>query len=175
MTIQNHVLSVLVQNHHGVLSRISGMFAARGFNIDSLTVGPTHDPAISRMTVALKGDSAIIDQLEKQLNKVTEVIVVKQLSQSAAFVDRELVLVKVKATAEKRSEIMEIINIFRAKTVDITPTTMTIEVTGTQDKLNTMLSMVESYGILEIARTGIVGLMRGPEGMHANALAEQKH
>ncbi|MDX1971894.1 MAG: acetolactate synthase small subunit [Candidatus Sumerlaeia bacterium] len=173
--MQNHVLSVLVQNHHGVLSRISGMFAARGFNIDSLTVGPTHDPAISRMTVALKGDSAIIDQLEKQLNKVTEVIVVKQLSQSAAFVDRELVLVKVKATAEKRSEIMEIINIFRAKTVDITPTTMTIEVTGTQDKLNTMLSMVESYGILEIARTGIVGLMRGPEGMHANALAEQKH
>jgi acetolactate synthase-1/3 small subunit len=175
MTIQNHVLSVLVQNHHGVLSRISGMFAARGFNIDSLTVGPTHDPAISRMTVALKGDSAIIDQLENQLNKVTEVIVVKQLSQSAAFVDRELVLVKVKATAEKRSEIMEIINIFRAKTVDITPTTMTIEVTGTQDKLNTMLSMVESYGILEIARTGIVGLMRGPDGMHVGALAEQKH
>lgn len=166
-TTQTHVLSVLVQNHHGVLSRISGMFAARGFNIDSLTVGPTHDPSISRMTVSLVGDAAIINQLEKQLEKVTEVITVKQLSQTGNYVDRELVLVKVQASAARRTELLEIVNIFRAKTVDITATSVTIEVTGSQDKIKTLLSMVEPFGILEIARTGRAGLMRGAEGLHA--------
>lgn len=166
-TNQTHVLSVLVQNHHGVLSRISGMFAARGFNIDSLTVGPTHDPSISRMTVSLQGDSNIINQLEKQLEKVTEVITVKQLTQSGNYVDRELVLVKVQAPAARRTEILEIVNIFRAKTVDITATSMTIEVTGTQEKIQTLLDMVTPFGILEIARTGRAGLMRGAEGLHA--------
>lgn len=170
---QSHVLSVLVQNDHGVLSRISGLFAARGFNIDSLTVGETHDPRISRMTLAVHGDAMIIDQIEKQLNKVLEVITVKNLTSDVnSFIDRELILVKVEADKENRSEVLEIVNVFDAKTVDITTETVTIQITGNQDKLKTFMGMLDPYGILEVARTGRVGMLRGSIGLHAEALSE---
>lgn len=164
-----HVISVLVENQFGVLARISSLFAARGFNISSLAVGETHDPTVSRITLVVYGEARIIEQIQKQLNKLVEVIKVVNLTETGEFVDRELVLVKVQAPAgPKRSEIIELANLFKARTLDITPETLTMEVVGAEEKLATFLGMLEPFGILELGRTGRVALMRGPTGLHSS-------
>ena len=146
-----HTISVLVENHSGVLSRISGLFSRRGFNIESLAVGPTNDESISRITIVADGDEHTVEQIEKQLNKLIE------------FVARELMIVKVSAPADKRSEIMTIAEITGAKVMDITLTTMTLEICDRYDRLERFEKVIEPYGILEMARTGTVAVERGAE------------
>ncbi|HID10834.1 MAG TPA: acetolactate synthase small subunit [Candidatus Latescibacteria bacterium] len=154
-----HTIAALVENRFGVLARIAGLFSARGFNIDSLTVGETEDPTISRMTIVVEGDDRVLEQVMKQLNKLVDVIKVSDIS-SQKFVDRELVLIKVNAPRSRRSEIMEIAEVFRAKIVDISPNTLTIEATGNEDKINAIIGMLKPFGIKELARTGRVAMLR---------------
>jgi len=157
--MKKHTISALVENHFGVLARIAGLFSSRGFNIDSLSVGETEDPTISRMTIVVKGDDRILEQVTKQLNRLVDVIKVIDLT-SQDFVNRELILIKVNATRTSRSEIMELVDVFRAKVVDISPSTVTIEVTGDESKINAIIGMLQPFGIQEIARTGKVALLR---------------
>lgn len=157
--MKKHTISALVENHFGVLARISGLFSSRGFNIDSLSVGETEDPTISRMTIVVQGDDRILEQVTKQLNRLVDVIKVIDLT-SQDFVNRELVLVKVNSTRTSRSEIMELVDVFRAKVVDISPSTMTIEATGDESKINAIIGMLKPFGIQEIGRTGKVALLR---------------
>lgn len=154
-----HTISVLVENRPGVLARIAGLFSGRGFNIDSLSVGETHDPTVSRMTIVVKGDDTILEQVNKQLNKLIDVIKVQDFADKE-FVDRELVLVKVKASGHTRTEIMQIVDIFRAKIVDVGHNTMTIELTGSDNKVDAFIDLIKLYGIKEMARTGKVALSR---------------
>ncbi|MBR5271659.1 MAG: acetolactate synthase small subunit [Clostridia bacterium] len=158
--MEKYTVSVLVENHAGVLSRVVGMFSRRGFNIDSLSVGTTVDENISRITIEVIGDSQIVEQVSKQLSKIIEVIKVKTLKDSE-MVKRGLLLCKVKTTAKTRGEIMEITNVFRAKVVDISQTTITVEMTGSSQKLEAFLEMIKPYGIEEISRTGMTALERG--------------
>ncbi len=158
--MEKYTLSVLVENNAGVLSRVVGLFSRRGFNIHSLSVGPTSDELISRITIEVKGDEKLIEQISKQLFKIMEVIKIKTLKESDS-VKRGLVLVKIKATPKTRSEIIEIINVFRAKVVDISSSTLMAELTGNDNKINAFIDMVEQYGIEEIARTGLTALERG--------------
>ncbi|MDR0909546.1 MAG: acetolactate synthase small subunit [Spirochaetaceae bacterium] len=155
-----HIIAVLVENRAGTLSRVSGLFSRRGYNIDSLTVGVTEDPSISRMTIAVSGDNAILEQIVKQVEKLVDVIAVRQLSDSSS-VRRELMLVKVKASEVERPQVIEIAGIFRARTIDVSPETLTIEATGDKEKLEGLLTMLRPYGIMELARTGLVALERG--------------
>lgn len=157
-----HTISVLVENHSGVLSRISGLFSRRGFNIESLAVGPTNDESISRITIVADGDEHTVEQIEKQLNKLIEVIKVKTFGRDE-FVARELMIVKINAPADKRSEIMTIAEITGAKVVDITLSTMTLEICDRYDRLRSFENVIEPYGILEMARTGTVAVERGAE------------
>jgi len=156
---KRHTISILVENKFGAFTRIAGLFAAKGYNIDSLSVGPTEDESISRMTVVTRGDDQIIEQIIKQLNKVIDTIKVVDLTFDS-FVDRELVLVKVSSNAETRPEIMQIAEIFRAKVVDISPRTLTLEATGSQQKVDAIIKMLKPYAIRELARTGRVALKR---------------
>lgn len=158
--MKKYVLSVLVRNSFGVLSRVSGLFSRRGFNIDSLTVGKTQDEKISRMTISIVGDDDDLDQVIKQLNKLEDVIRIIN-TRSFDTVYRELVLIKVKATANERSAINEIVKIFRCKIVDIAKESLSIELTGDESKINALIDLVRDYGIKEIARTGITALERG--------------
>ena len=155
--MERYTLSVLVENNPGVLSRVVGLFSRRGFNIHSLSVGTTQDPQVSRITIE---DAQIVEQVSKQLSKIMEVIKIKTLRDSE-IVKRGLSLVKVKVTPKTRSEVIEITNVFRAKIVDISPNTLTIELTGHNTKLNAFIDLVEPYGIEEIARTGMTALERG--------------
>jgi len=157
--MKRHTISVLVENHPGVLARIAGLFSGRGFNIESLSVGETEDPTASRMTVVVRGDDLILEQVTKQLNKLVDVIKVSDLTKEQ-FIERELVLVKVSADGKSRSEILQICDIFRARIVDVAPTTVTIEVTGTEDKIDALVNMLKPFGIREMARTGSVALTR---------------
>ena len=157
-----HTISVLVENHFGVLTRVAGLFSARGFNIDSLAVGETHDPSISRMTIVVQGDDRIVEQIVKQLDKLIDVIKVDDLSDDDV-IDRELVLVKVNADANGRNDIMQIVNTFRAKVVDVNPQTITIEVIGGESKIDAMLDLLGPFGIRETARTGLIALARRKE------------
>ncbi len=154
------VLSILVNNTSGVLSRVAGLFSRRGYNIDSLTVGETENPAFSRMTVSVTGDDMVLEQIEKQVNKLEDVKSVKQLTGEAS-VCRELILVKVVADREARPAINAIVDIFRAKIVDVADTSMMIELTGNQAKLDAFIQLIEGYEIRELVRTGISGLARG--------------
>lgn len=154
------VLSILIDNKPGALSRVVGLFSRRGYNIDSLTVGETENPAVSRMTVAVTGDGIILDQIEKQISKLENVIEVKELTGDAS-VCRELILVKVAAAQEARPSINAIVEIFRAKIVDVASDTMMIELTGNQAKLNAFTKLLDGYEIKELVRTGITGLARG--------------
>lgn len=154
-----HTISVLVENHFGVLARVAGLFSARGFNIDSLAVGETHDPTVSRMTIVVHGDDRIVEQIIKQLNKLIDVIKVEDLSQGE-IIDRELVLVKVKADTAVRNEVMQIVNTFRAKIVDVNPESLAIEVTGGESKIDAMLELLAPFQILETVRTGLIALAR---------------
>jgi acetolactate synthase-1/3 small subunit len=155
-----HTISVLVENRFGVLARIAGLFAGRGFNIKSLAVGETEDRTTSRMTIVAEGDDKIIEQIKKQLNKLIDVIKISDLSEKTS-VFRELALIKVNVAGTKKIEIMQIVEVFRAKIVDISHETMMIEVTGTGDKINALIDLLRPYGIVELARTGRIALQRG--------------
>lgn len=154
-----HVLGVLVENHPGVLSKVSGLFSRRGFNIYSLAVGMTEDPTISRMTIVVEGDQYIVDQVAKQLNKLIDVIKVSNIGDDS--VSRELALIKVRATSKTRHEIIEIANIFRAQVVDIAKDYLTIEITGDSEKITALVDMLKDYGIEEMVRTGAIAIDRG--------------
>jgi acetolactate synthase I/III small subunit len=154
-----HTLSVLVENKFGVLTRISGLFSGRGFNIETLNVAPTQDPTTSRMTIVTVGDDSVLEQITKQLNKLIEVIKVQDFHEGE-FVDRELVLLKVGADAKNRSEVMQICDIFRAKIVDVAHKTLTIEMTGGESKVTAFLELMTPFGIRDITRTGKVAMPR---------------
>ena len=154
------VFSIMVENEAGVLSRVAGLFSRRGYNIDSLTVGVTQNPAISRMTVAVTGDDDVLEQIQKQVAKLVDVKQITELPAEAA-VCRELILVKVEAEAAQRQQVIAVADIFRAKIVDVATESMIIELTGNQTKLNAFIELLNGFKITELARTGITGLARG--------------
>ncbi len=158
--MNRHVLSVLVENQSGVLSRVSGLFSRRGYNIDSLSVGETEDPKVSRMTIVVRGDDYILEQIKKQLNKLIDVIKIVELSPGQSVL-RELALIKVKSTMETRASIIEIVSIFRANIVDVANDTLTVEMTGDESKIEAFINLMDSYGIAEIVRTGLTAIERG--------------
>jgi acetolactate synthase I/III small subunit len=155
-----HVLSALVQNQPGVLAHISGMLASRGFNIDSLAVGETETPHLSRMTFVVHGDDQELEQVRKQLDKIVTVVKVNDIS-GEDFVERDLMLIKVKASAQQRTEIVLLVEMFRGKVVDIGADTMMLEISGTERKIESFIELMRPYGILELARTGRIALVRG--------------
>lgn len=155
-----HTISVLVENKSGVLARIATLFAARGFNIDSLAVGETEDPAISRMTIMVKGDESVLEQVTKQLNKLVDVIKVNDFSE-VDYVERGLAMVKISVNKTNRSEVMQMVNIFRTRIVDVSQDSIIVEVTGDEDKIEAFIKMVMPFGIKEVCRTGEVALARG--------------
>jgi acetolactate synthase-1/3 small subunit len=157
-----HTLSVLVENRFGVLARVAGMFSGRGFNIDTLNVAPTLDPSMSRMTIVVRGDDKILDQVTKQTEKLVDVIKVEDFHDDE-FVDRELVLMRVTVTPETRSEVLQICDVFRAKIVDVRLDKLVIEITGTEGKMTKFISLMQHFGISEITRTGKVALSRTSE------------
>ncbi len=154
-----HTISVLVENKFGVLARVAGMFSGRGFNIDTLNVAPTHDPELSRITAVLKGDDAALDMVTKQVSKLVNVVKVVDFKEGEA-VQRELVLAKVRADARVRSEIMQICDIFRAKIVNVAPDAVIVEITGDEGKVGAFIGLIEPFGIVELARTGMLALTR---------------
>jgi len=162
MTEDKHVLSILVDNQPGVLSRIAGLFSGRGYNIESLCVAETMDPSVSRFTIVTKANAPLVEQINKQLNKIINVIKVNELTGSP-FVERELILIKVKAKPESRAEILRIVDIFRGKVVDVGQDHYTIEVTGDEGKVAAILTLLKPIGIKEIARTGAIALYREPK------------
>ncbi|GAB3564245.1 acetolactate synthase small subunit [Amycolatopsis endophytica] len=163
-----HTLSVLVENVPGVLARVAGLFSRRGFNIESLAVGPTENPEVSRMTIVVAVEELPLEQVTKQLNKLVNVIKIVELEPAVA-VQRELLLVKVRADATVRSQVLETVQLFRAKVVDVSPEALTIEATGTGDKLSALLRMLEPYGVREIVQSGMVAVGRGPRSITASA------
>jgi acetolactate synthase-1/3 small subunit len=148
-----------MENTFGVLTRVAGMFSGRGYNIDSLNVAPTHDPEVSRMTIVTRGDDATVEQIVRQLNKLVNVLDVTNF-RDYEYIGRELVLVKVKVDGKRRSEVMQITDIFRTKIVDVQPKSMTIEVTGNETKVTKFIELMENFGVLELTRTGKVALSR---------------
>jgi acetolactate synthase-1/3 small subunit len=158
-----HTLSVLVENKPGVLARVSGLVSRRGYNIESLAVGPTEYPTMSRITLAVTVDDQVLEQITKQLNKLIEVLKIVELEENS--VRRELILVKVRATAETRGQLIEIIGLFGGKVVDVTAEILTVEAVGKPEKLAAMLSLLEPYGIRELVQSGLVALGRGNRSM----------
>ena len=154
-----HTISVLVENKFGVLTRIAGLFSGRGYNIDTLNVGPTHDPNTSRMTIVTRGDDATVEQIVKQLNKLVDILQVRDFREGE-YVDRELVLIKVTVNSQTRAEVMQITDIFRAKIVDVQPASLTIEITGDESKAEKFIELMKTFGVLELTRTGKVALPR---------------
>lgn len=154
------VFSLLVDNNPGVLSRISGLFSRRGYNVDSITAGVTADPRFTRITIVASGDELILSQIEKQVRKLEDVREIKVLKPDES-VCRELIMVKIKADAEQRADVVSVADIFRAKIVDVEKESLTIELTGAQSKLDAFLNLLDGYEILELARTGLTGLSRG--------------
>ncbi|EPR31611.1 acetolactate synthase, small subunit [Alkalidesulfovibrio alkalitolerans DSM 16529] len=159
MNDKRHVLSILVENEPGVLSRVAGLFSGRGFNIESLNVGPTLDKGVSVMTITTVGDDVIIEQIVKQLRKLVMTIKVVDLTEHKS-VEREMVLIKVNAEDSRRAEILRIVDIFRCKVVDVSPDELTVEATGDQGKIKAIINMLTRFGVKEIARTGTVALKR---------------
>ncbi len=155
-----HVISAIVENKPGVLAHIAGLFAGRGFNIDSLAVGETEDPMRSRMTVVARGDDAVLEQIRKQLGKIIDVIKVVDFS-GADTVERDLMLIKVAASPDRRGEVFEIVEVFRGKVVDIGPKHLTLEVSGPEKKIEAFIDLVKPYGVKELVRTGRIALARG--------------
>ena len=166
--MSQHTLSVLVENVPGVLARVSGLFSRRSFNIESLAVGPTEHPEISRMTIVVSVSEQPLEQVTKQLNKLVNVIKIVELEPDSA-VRRELLMVKVRADASVRSQVLETVQLFRAKVVDVSPEALTIEVTGDGDKLDALLRMLEPYGIREMVQSGSIAIGRGPKSITAAA------
>ncbi len=155
-----HIISVLVENRVGVLSHVAGLFSSRGYNIASVAVAETHEPTVSRMTIVVDADEKILEQIMKQLRKLIDVVKVQDVT-GEDFIDRELVLVKVSAKPGQRSEIMQVADAFRARTVDVNPRSLTIEITGNQAKISAMLELLREFGIKEIVRTGRIAMSRG--------------
>lgn len=155
-----HTISVLLQNKPGVLSRVTGLFSGRGFNIESLCVAETLDPNVSCLTVVSKGDEAIIEQITKQLNKLIDVIKVTEITTDKEFVEREMVLIRVKADAQTRAEVLRIIDIFRGKVVDVSARSYALEITGSASKIEAVLDILRPIGIKEIIRTGMIAMGR---------------
>jgi len=154
-----HTISVLVENKFGALTRIAGLFSGRGYNIDTLNVAPTQDPSASRMTIVTRGDDATLEQIVKQLNKLVDVLKVIDFREGE-YVDRELILVKVSVDSKSRAEVMQITDIFRAKIVDVQPKNVTIEITGSEDKVEKFIDLMKAFGILDLTRTGKVAMPR---------------
>ena len=154
-----HTISVVVENKFGALTRIAGLFSGRGYNIDTLNVGPTQDPKTSRMTIVTRGDDATLEQIVKQLNKLADVMHVQDFREDE-YIDRELVLVKVAVDSSTRAEVMQITDIFRAKIVDVQPKTLTIEITGDESKIEKFLALMKTFGVIDVNRTGKVAMPR---------------
>ncbi len=167
--MSRHTLSVLVENKPGVLARIAGLFSRRGFNIDSLAVGPTEHDDVSRMTIVVNVEELPLEQVTKQLNKLIEVIKIVEL-EPAVSVQRELLLVKVGADVQSRSHVLETVQLFRAKVVDVSPDAVTIEATGNSDKLEALLHVLEPFGIRELVQSGMVAMGRGPRSITDRSL-----
>ncbi len=157
-----HTLSVLLQNKPGALSRVTGLFSGRGFNIESLCVAETLDPKVSCMTLVTRGDDAIVEQITKQLHKLIDVIKVSDISEGE-YVEREMVLIRVKAEANTRAEVLRVIDIFRGKVVDVSPTSYTVEITGSASKIKAVVDILRPIGIKEIVRTGTIAMARAPK------------
>ncbi len=155
-----HTISVLVENEFGVLTRVAGLFSGRGFNIESLSVAPTLDPSVSRMTIVTRGDDRILEQINKQLNKLIDTIKVTDFT-GQDYVEREMALIKVSAEEETRAEVLRIVDIFRAKVIDVTPRSYTLEVTGAPSKLDAVIDLLKPMGIKELVRSGPVVMGRG--------------
>ncbi len=160
-----HIISILIENEAGALSRVAGLFSARGYNIESLTVAPTEDPSLSRMTLVTRGSDDIIEQITKQLNKLVDVVKLIDLAESA-HIERELMMVKVKTSETTRAEIKRIADIFRGRIIDVTPSTFVIEMTGTSDKLDALVKAIDETSIIEVVRSGATGISRGEKGLH---------
>ena len=157
-----HIISILLENEAGALSRVAGLFSARGYNIESLNVAPTEDPSLSRMTLVTRGDASIIEQITKQLHKLIDVIKVTDISEGE-FVEREMVLLRVKAEANTRAEVLRVIDIFRGKVVDVSPTSYSVEITGPESKIQAVVDILRPIGIKEIIRTGTIAMARAPK------------
>jgi acetolactate synthase I/III small subunit len=157
--LMRHTISVLVENKFGVLARVAGMFSGRGFNIDSLNVAPTNDPSASRMTIVVRGDDTVLEQVTKQLNKLVDVIEIQDF-RDGDYVDRELVMLRVNADSDNRPEVMQICDIFRAKIVDVQPKRLAIEITGNESKISKFLKLMENFGVSDLTRTGKVAMAR---------------
>ncbi len=164
---ERYTLSVLVENHAGVLSKVTGLFSRRGFNIHSLAVGITQDPTVSRITIEVNGDAQVVEQVSKQLGKLVDVIKIKTLHDED-IVKRGLVLLKVRTTPKTRSEIIEIVNVYRASVIDMSGTTITIEITGRNRKIDSFIELMSGFGIEEISRTGMTALERGSNTLKVN-------
>ena len=160
--VQRHVITALVQNRPGVLAHVAGMFAARGFNIDSLVVGRTENADLSRMTIVVIADDRVLDQVRKQLAKIIEVVKVRDFME-VDYVERDLMLIRVNAPAAKRTEVVELVGLFRGRVVDVAPASLLVELAGTEDKLEAFIDLVRPYGIVELARTGVIAMPRGKQ------------
>mgnify|MGYP006276814055 FL=1 len=160
-----HIISILIENESGALSRVAGLFSARGYNIESLTVAPTEDPSLSRMTLVTRGNNEIIEQITKQLNKLIDVVKLIDLAESS-HIERELMLVKIRTTTESREEVKRMVDIFRGKIIDVTPNSYVIEMTGQSNKLDAFIHGFETDSIIEVVRSGPTGISRGEKGLH---------
>lgn len=160
-----HIISVLLENEAGALSRVSNLFSARGFNIESLSVAPTEDSTLSRMTLVTRGSDAVIEQITKQLNKLVDVVKLLDLTEGE-HVEREMMMVKVRTTASNRDEVKRLSDIFRGRILDVTGKTYTIEVTGTSSKLDAFIEALDKKDIIETVRSGVTGIARGEKGLH---------
>ncbi len=159
-----HIISILMENESGALSRVSGLFTARGYNIESLTVAPTQDPSLSRMTLVTRGSDEIVEQITKQLNKLIDVVKLVDLSEGS-HLEREMMMIKVRAERTQREEIKRLVDIFRGKIIDVTDTSYIIELTGAGCKLDAFIEAVDDESIVEVVRTGPSGIGRGPKGL----------
>jgi acetolactate synthase I/III small subunit len=160
-----HIISILIENESGALSRVAGLFSARGYNIESLTVAPTEDPSLSRMTLVTSGSDQIIEQITKQLNKLIDVVKLIDLAESA-HIERELMLIKIRTTEKNRAEVRSMAEIFRGRVLDISPETYVIEMTGPSEKLDAFIAANDPDSIIEVVRSGATGISRGEKGLH---------
>ncbi len=160
-----HIISILMENESGALSRVAGLFSARGYNIESLTVAPTEDPSLSRMTLVTSGSENVIEQITKQLNKLIDVVKLIDLAESA-HIERELMLIKIKTSDHTRAEVRSMTEIFRGRILDITPTTYVVEMTGPSEKLDAFIAANDPNSIIEVVRSGATGISRGEKGLH---------
>lgn len=160
-----HIISILIENESGALSRVSGLFSARGYNIESLTVAPTEDPSLSRMTLVTRGNEDVVEQITKQLNKLIDVVKLIDLADSP-HIERELMMVKIKTTEQSRGDIRSVVDIFRGRILDVTPNSYVVEMTGASEKLDAFISAICPDTIIEVVRSGATGISRGESGLH---------